>query len=315
VESLLRRWAARSHARTPSGEACAISAGVSMGKQARWFGSGSAPVRRIVAAVLVTGGGAALAAALAAQVPEGWRAGMQHQRELVPSERAGFTFCRLRYQSVRFEPMGLGWSTDYPMADRNMTLRLGEFTTTDVNLYEDGEPAHAVVEATDPELFLCPFLFASDVGTAGFSHEEVESLREYFLKGGFLWVDDFWMDHAKENWLAELERILPGLQHVYLDSSHPLFNSFYAIEELPQIPNIGFWRRSGGETSEQGDRSRDATLSAVLDPEGRIVSIMTHNTDIADGMERESDDEDYFHRFSPYAYAVAINVAIFAMSR
>jgi hypothetical protein len=273
--------------------------------------------RRFVptSSLIIAGALLCVAVVVGAQVPEGWRGGMQYQLEMVPERRAGFTFCRLRYDSVRREPMGLGWSTDYPMADRNMTIRLGEFTTADVNLYEDGEPAHAIVEATDPELFQCPFLFGSDVGTAGFSPAEAEALRAYFLKGGFLWVDDFWMDHALANWLAEMERIIPEYEHVYLDNSHPLFNSFYFIEELPQIPNIGFWRRSGGETSEQGRATRNATMSALVDEGGRIAVVMTHNTDIADGMERESEDWEFFHRFSPRAYAVAINVAVYSMTR
>jgi hypothetical protein len=277
--------------------------------------SSKSPSLFLIVPLLLLAGLLSASAVLLAQVPEGWRAGMQYMREAVPAERAGFTFCRLQYTQVRREPMGLGWSTDFPMADRNMTLRLGEFTTADINLYEDGEPAHAVVEATDPALFECPFLFGSDIGTAGFSNEEVLALREYFLKGGFLWVDDFWMDHAMTNWLAEVERILPGYEHVHIDRTHSIFSSFYFIEEIPQIPNIGFWRRSGGETSEQGELSRDATMSAIVDDAGRAMIVMTHNTDIADGMERESEDYAYFERFSPYAYAVAINVAIYAMTR
>ena len=32
----------------------------------------------------------------------------------------------------------------------------------------------------------------TDIGTAEFSDEEVLRLREYLLKGGFIWVDDSW---------------------------------------------------------------------------------------------------------------------------
>ncbi len=34
-------------------------------------------------------------------------------------------------------------------------------------------------------------------------------LREYLLKGGFLWVDDFWGDAAWEQWVEEIQRVLP----------------------------------------------------------------------------------------------------------
>ena len=45
-----------------------------------------------------------------------------------PSGRA-FTFCRVAYRQVRREPMGQGWRTDYPDADRNLMLRLSQLTS------------------------------------------------------------------------------------------------------------------------------------------------------------------------------------------
>jgi hypothetical protein len=42
--------------------------------------------------------------------------------------------------------------------------------------------------------------------------------------------------------------------------------------------------------------------------------LMTHNTDIADGWEREGEDPRYFYAFSPDSYAVAINVMMYMMS-
>ena len=42
--------------------------------------------------------------------------------------------------------------------------------------------------------------------------------------------------------------------------------------------------------------------------------MMTHNTDIADGWEREGEDYDYFLKFSPEAYALGINVVLYSLS-
>ena len=42
--------------------------------------------------------------------------------------------------------------------------------------------------------------------------------------------------------------------------------------------------------------------------------IMTHNTDIADGWEREGEDDEFFYRFSIRAYPVGVNIAIYAMT-
>ena len=44
-----------------------------------------------------------------------------------------FLVCRLEYESVRPEPMGIGWQTDYPYAEINLTTRLSELTKTRVS--------------------------------------------------------------------------------------------------------------------------------------------------------------------------------------
>ena len=36
----------------------------------------------------------------------------------------GFTFCRGMYTAVRRNPSGAGWTTDYPDADINFSIRL-----------------------------------------------------------------------------------------------------------------------------------------------------------------------------------------------
>lgn len=248
------------------------------------------------------------------RVGEGW-AGGRHQREKVPAKRGGFYGCKLIYDSVRSEPSGRGWDTDYPRGIRNLMWRLGEFTMAPINRYEDGEMADGVVRGSEPEIFQCPFVMATDVGTAGFSEAEVYGLRQYLLKGGFLWVDDFWGPAAMVQWERQLQRILPEYERVVLEPDHPLMSSFYFLEELPQIPNIRFWRGSGGQTSERGFQTRMPTLSTIVDDQGRVMVAMSHNTDIGDGMEREGEDYEYFLRFSPHAYALAVNIAIYSMSR
>jgi hypothetical protein len=232
----------------------------------------------------------------------------------MPEERSGFTFCRLEYTEVRREDMGQGSMTDFPMADQNLMVRLSELTLTPVTWVREGDPAHAVVAPGDPGLFGCPFLFASDVGTAGFSAEEIDILREYLLKGGFLWADDFWGPAALNHWLAQMERMFPGVPAVELPMDHPLYSTFYFVTEVPQIPSIQFWRASGGLTSERGFQSAKPTIRGIFDDDGRLMVLMSHNTDIADGWEREGEDFAFFHSFSPLGYAVGINVAIWSMT-
>ena len=131
--------------------------------------------------------------------------------KLPPNEAfdRGFFVCRMMYTSVLREAGGIGWQTDYPYSEINFMTRLGELTKTDVELDSTRIPNHYSVRLTDDALFGCPFVIASDIGTAAFTNEEVARLRTYLLKGGFLWVDDFWGTFAWEHWTQELGKVLP----------------------------------------------------------------------------------------------------------
>jgi hypothetical protein len=104
----------------------------------------------------------------------------------------GFNFCRGIYTSARRQAGGSGWTTDYPDAELNFSIRLAELTKTRVKFDDSGTPEFVTVQLTDDELFQCPQLHMEDVGTISLSEEEVVALRTYLRKGGFLWVDDFW---------------------------------------------------------------------------------------------------------------------------
>src|SRR5262245_21899294 len=71
---------------------------------------------------------------------------------------ASFVVCRLAYRSVRPEVSGIGWQTDYPYAEVNLTTRLSELTKTRVSRDGNQRPNFYVVRPTDDTLFNCPFL-------------------------------------------------------------------------------------------------------------------------------------------------------------
>jgi hypothetical protein len=232
----------------------------------------------------------------------------------------GFNFCRGIYTSGRREAGGQGWSTDYPDAERNFSIRLGELTKTRVSKVFDGEsqgePDYLVVRLTDEALFQCPYLHMEDVGTAAFTDLEVQGLRNYLLKGGFVWVDDFWGTFAWNNWVNEISRVLPPNDYPIRDLTpdHPIFRTQFEVKQLPQIPSIQFWRTSGGGTSERGSDSAEPHIRGIFDQRGNLMIVMTHNTDISDAWEREGEDPRFFYNFSPDGYAVGINVLMYAFT-
>ena len=248
-----------------------------------------------------------------------WRGGRgEPPRFATPSITDGeFHFCRLMYQSVYREAGGSGWRTDYPGADINLSIRLSELTKTAVSRDGEGDPEHFVVRSReDDNLFRCPFVHMEDAGTVGFSAADVVQLREYLLKGGFIWSDDFWGDAAWRNWESEIGRVLPPARFPIVDIpvTHTMFQTVYNVKRILQVPAISQWRWSGGRTSERGFQSAQVNTRGIFDEKGRLLVLMTHNTDISDTWEREGEDPEYFYRFSPEGYAIAINVMVYVMT-
>jgi hypothetical protein len=252
-----------------------------------------------------------------------WAGGYGYTPPRFPTKHSfqgSFNFCRAMFDSNRREKRG--WSTDYPGADLNFSTRLAELTKAPVTLRrdrddatgEDYPPDAVVVRLTDDALFKCPFVLMQDSGTADFSNEEAARLREYLLKGGFVFASDYWGELAREQFDEQLRLALPASDYpiVELPLSHSIWNTLFDVKTVPQMPSIQSWRRSGGNT----DRGVVAPPSArgIVDERGRLMVVMLHNTDIPDGWEREGEDPEYFYRFSPDAYAVGINIILYAMT-
>ena len=231
----------------------------------------------------------------------------------------GFNFCRGIYTSDRREAGGQGWSTDYPDGEANFSIRLAELTKVRVKFNGERDPDYVTVPLTDPALLQCGYLHMEDVGTANFTAAEVEGLRDYLRKGGFLWTDDAWGSYAWDQWTEQMARVLPGREYEFHDLplGHALFTTQFDVKVLPQIPSIQHWRQFGGPgapTSERGEDSAVPYIRAITDARGNIMVLSTHNTDITDAWEREGEDPRYFYQFSPDGYALGINVILYAMT-
>jgi len=265
---------------------------------------------------------AVLLAATTAFAQRGWGRGYGRGEGGIPPRfrqpgdfDGAFQFCRMMYRQVRSHQRGLGWGTDYPDAEINFSIRLAELTKTRVSRSSNHEPNHFVVQPTDDGLYQCPFIIMSDPGSVGFNEVEAEALRNYLLKGGFLWVDDFWGPWAWEDWRSEIAKVLPPSQYPIHDlpMDHPIFRTMFTVTRIPQVPSWQYWSESG-DTSEMGAESATPHMAAIVDGHGRIMVLMTHNTDISDSWEREGQNPEYFLSFSPEGYAVGLNVALYAMS-
>jgi hypothetical protein len=155
----------------------------------------------------------------------------------------------------------------------------------------------------------------TEVGALHVSSDEAVRLREYLLKGGFLWADDFWGTYAWEIWAREIGKVLPPSEFPIVDVplNHPIFRSQFETKVV-QIPSINAWMGMGGGTSENGADSAVPHARGIFDKHGNLMVFITHNTDYGDAFEREGDDPQYFYTFSVDGYAFGINVLLYALS-
>ncbi len=209
------------------------------------------------------------------------------------------------------------WETDYPRAELNFLYRLAELTSIPT------APEPISLQLTDSAIFDYPFLFMSDVGWQVLSKEEKANLRRYLRQGGFLWVDDFWGKAEWRNFATISAEAFPDWEWRDIPGDHALLNIVYPLDRCPQVPARLFYETTGQSYDpywvHRPPNGGDADLSQVhfkglFDEKNRIVAVATHNTDIADGWEREGEDRDYFERFSIRAYALGINILTYAMT-
>ena len=229
-------------------------------------------------------------------------------------DTGAFQFCRLVFRQA-LDGDGHGWGVDFPRADENLSIRLSELTKAAVSMDEGGQPNNVVIRLTQPELFRCPFVMMTEPGGAYFDDREAAALRDYVRKGGFLWADDFWGEYAWQSWERQLRKALPvgTYRIVDLPLDHPIFHMLLNVPAIPQIPGIGYWL-ADGRTSERGKDSAVPHVRAINDDRGRVMVLMTHNTDFGDSYEREAENREYFLRFSVPGYAFGINTLVYTMT-
>jgi len=174
------------------------------------------------------------------------------------------------------------------------------------------------VRLNDTALFKCPFIFMEDAGTIRMTPPEVAGLQDYLLKGGFLLVSDYHGSYGQQQFDEEISRVLPPSRYPIITltppSDHPLWHSMFNVTKLPQMASIQTWRRTGDIIERWNEDGALPDARAIADEHGRLMVLMVHNTDLPDPWEREGEDTEYFYRFSPDAYAVGINILLYAIT-
>jgi hypothetical protein len=187
------------------------------------------------------------------------------------------------------------------------------------------DPDGRVLKLTDPLLFHFPLIHMAKPGRIELQDQEAQALRAYLLAGGTLMADDFWGTQEWDQFETQMTRVLPDRTWEELPMTHRIFHCVFDLnvpKNKLQVPYIRLGRSSlnpnsglYGNTSQNGEDSRDMHVRAWLDDKQRIMIIATHNTNNGDGWEREGEDTGYFHEFSENrAYPLAINIIFYLMT-
>ena len=136
------------------------------------------------------------------------------------------------------------------------------------NLETDLDKEQAIVELSENDLYLYPFLHLTGHGNVIFSDDEVQNLRNYLTSGGFLHIDD---NYGLDEFIRpQIAKVFPELEFVELPASHPIFHQKFDFENgLPKI--------------HEHDNSRPQAFALYF--EGRMVCIYTYESDLGDGWE------------------------------
>ena len=192
---------------------------------------------------------------------------------------------------------GGGWAHDYPTAEEHILQVMKEATGIEVDRL-----SYKIVELSSPEIFRYPFSYVSEPGEMHLTDEEVENLREYIDRGGFVMVDDFGgqgqgpseFEHFRDN----LIRAFPDRDMYELDDSHALLNTFYKIDSIQAVhPMTGV----------------KSVFYGYPDDKGGLAMVVCYANDVGDYWEF-IDSPRYAVKPSAEALKLGINFVMYAMT-
>ena len=127
------------------------------------------------------------------------------------------------------------WAHGYPTAEQNLIKIMNEVS------YFGAQEKINTITLDDPELFKYPVAYIIEVSWWQMTDGQAAALRAYMQKGGFVIVDDFKAegDFGSPGWgpfEQNMRRVLPDVRFVPMSASHPLFHSFFEIDDLDAIP-------------------------------------------------------------------------------
>ena len=208
------------------------------------------------------------------------------------------TFVRLRWNSG-FGRGGFGaaWNHDLPRAEQHLSMIVRELSLVDMRT-----EGSKILMLDDPELFKYPIAFMWEPGFWNLTDEEASAFRAYLTKGGFAVFEDF--DGAQQwaHFEAQMRRVLPDGRLVRLDPTHPIFDSFFRVQDIDAIVHP----MTGIRPSYYG-------IFEDNDPRRRLMVVANYDNDVPEYWEWSGEGLFPFDT-SNEAYKLGVNYLIYGLT-
>lgn len=188
----------------------------------------------------------------------------------------------------------MGWSHNYPRSDRQLNDFLKRATRLDVE-----EMSFRIVELGSEEIFDYPFAYVSEPGEMELTDREMENLREYIGRGGFVLMDDFDGPIQWAQMRSQIRRAFPRTDFVPLPIDDSVFKTPIPLDDL-QAMSVHV---PGGEITYYG----------LFDTKGNLVILAGHNNDLANFWDWYSNGSMPL-KPSTDAFRMGTNAVIHAMT-
>ena len=196
------------------------------------------------------------------------------------------------------------WTQDYPRADRHFSEAVRRLSRIHVRSVE--QPVN--LDDGD-DVFNWPWLYAVQVGRWNLTDAQTQKLRDYLLRGGFFWVDDFWGEREWGVFMNSMRRVFPDRQVVEIPDADPIFHTIYDLDDRYQVPGARYiytgvtWKCQGCEAHWRG----------IYDDRGRVMVAISFNSDTGDSWEW-ADDPHYLEKFSALGIRIGVNYIAYSMT-
>jgi hypothetical protein len=242
-------------------------------------------------------------------LPPDWQSKTEWtQARLMYPQHPDARFARFRYGRLDWREGGTSWTQDYPRADRHFATALKRLTRLDVRITEQPSNPDDV-----DDFFNWPWLVAGEMGDWLLTDAQAKTLREYLLRGGFIYMDDFWGPEEYGRFAESMNRVFPDRPVVEIDDADPIFHVVYDLDDRYQVP--GMWSLRGGRGGWMGQRAAGtkAHWMGVYDDHNRLMVAMSFNSDVGDSWEW-ADEPSYPEKYSALGIRLGVNYVVYSMS-